>query len=192
MYQLYADIKSMSDEAFEQHINELVIRKNALGSREEKIAQFSIEEKPKNELVNQANLMSFERTVTAYSPLAAAIAREMVITNTIDLSKLAELPYRHEDCLELFLNAMSHKKMFSALKTANSEQLNYCLENYSKHTDLIKLAKELLTEKKSQNTEKQPITTPTQPFKKNREPLIILHQDYRKPFLMNLVDPAQR
>lgn len=158
MYQLYADIKSMPDEEFEQHIDELVIRKNALSSKEEKIAQFSIKEKPEKELVNSANLMTFERTTDAYPPLAAAIATEMVKTNTIDLTKLAELSGRHED-LEPFLNAMSRKKKFDSLQTATIDQLTYCLENYAHHTDLSRQAKHFLTEKKTQILKTKPTTS---------------------------------
>lgn len=73
IYQLYADIKTMTAEEFKQHIDQLVSRKNALASREERIAQFIIEKKPENELVNTANLVAFEKTMDAYPPLAAQI-----------------------------------------------------------------------------------------------------------------------
>lgn len=160
IYQLYADIKSMTNEEFEQHIDQLVTYKNTLASREEKIVQFRIEKKPEKELVNRANLMTFERTMDAYPPLAAAIAREMVKTNLIDLSKLAELNYPHGESLEPFLNAMSHQKKFDPLQTATPEQLDFCVTNYTHHKDLSKHAKDLLAEKKRHIPEK-PSTTST-------------------------------
>ncbi len=157
MYQLYADIKTMTDEEFKQHIDQLVSRKNALASREERIAQFIIEKKPEKELVNTANLMAFKRTMDAYPPLAAAIAGTMVNTNTIDLSQLAKLNRHNKDCLEPFLNEMSRQKRFDSLQTANSDQLNYCIENYALHKDLYKQAKDLMIKKDSPIPEKQPI-----------------------------------
>jgi hypothetical protein len=163
MYQLYTDIKAMSDEEFELHIDSLVERKNALASREEKIAKFTIEEKQKNELVNTPNLLAFSRASAAHPRLAVSIASEMVKTNTLELSKLAELPYYNNEDIEPFLNAMRNQKQFVALKTANTDQLNYCIEQYAHDTKLSKLAKNLLTEKDGNNPEKQAaVADPTQ------------------------------
>ncbi|WP_342219364.1 hypothetical protein [Rickettsiella endosymbiont of Miltochrista miniata] len=156
MYQLYADIKTMSDENFEEHIDQLVILKNVLGSREEKITHFAIEEKTENELINTPNLVAYSRAAVAYPRLAASIASEMVETKTVDLSELAKLPCYNNEDIEPFLNAMRQQKQFDGLKTANTEQLNYCVKEYAcQDMQIPKKAKELLIEKNSQKPEKQ-------------------------------------
>lgn len=156
IYQLYADIKTLSDETFEQHIDKLVIRKNALSSREEKITHFTIEAKTENELVNTHNLLAYSRAVTAYPRLAAFIASEMVKTHTVALSNLAELPYYNIEDIDPFLNAMRNKKQFDGLKTANSEQLNYCIEEYAfQDMQIPKIAKQLVEKMHKEDPEKQ-------------------------------------
>lgn len=168
IYQLYADIKTLNDETFEQHIDKLVIRKNALSSREEKITHFTIEAKTENELVNTPNLVAYSRAVTAYPRLAAFIASEMVKTHTVALSNLAELPYYNIEDIEPFLNAMRNKKQFDGLKTANSEQLNYCIEEYAfQDMQIPKIAKQLLAKMRNKDPQH---TTQTETVESQAEP----------------------
>ncbi|MGC1854003.1 MAG: hypothetical protein WA659_01295 [Candidatus Aquirickettsiella sp.] len=156
MYQFYADIKTMTDEEFKQHVDDLVTRNNALSSRKEKITHFTIKEKTKNELVNTPNLTAYTRAVGAHPPLVAFIASEMVKTNTVELSKLAEQPRYNNEDIEPFLNAMRRKKQFAGLKTANTDQLNYCIEKYAfQDMQIPKIAKQLVEKMHKEDPEKQ-------------------------------------
>jgi hypothetical protein len=155
MYQLYADIKSMSEEEFAQHFDSLVAYKNTLLSREEKINQFTIEEKKENELVNTPNLRAYTIAATAHPPLANSIASEMIKTNTVELSMLEKLRYYNNNDIEPFLNAMRNQNQFAGLKTASTEQLNYCIQEYGFDMKITRRAKQLLTKRESINPGKQ-------------------------------------
>lgn len=156
IYQLYTDIKSMTDEEFELHVDSLVERKNALASREEKIDAFVIEKKQKNELVNTPNLLAFSRSSAAHPQLAASIANKMVTTNTVDLAELAKLSCYNNEDIKPFLNAMRNQNKFDGLKTANTDQLNYCIEKASQDMHIPKIAK-LLIENNRQSAQADPV-----------------------------------
>ena len=136
MYQLYADIKSMSDEAFEQHIDQLVSRKNALTSREQRIDQFTLPLSKREEIVDKNDTEAFSRACEAnYETLACSIANKMILSKTVNLKELAEYPDYHESGqLKIMLQVMEEQHdsrglSVRALFTANRDQLNYCVAN---------------------------------------------------------------
>ena len=160
IYQLYSDIKSMTDEQFEQHIDSLVVLKNALPSREERIKKFTLPIVNREEIVNKNVTNAFSRACEAdYQPLANSIAREMITYETVNLKQLTEYPnYRQADQLKTMLTIMEEKKYVKGLLTANKEQLKYCFESKVAST-LSKTFMQAIAKKKKSVLDKQ---TPAQ------------------------------
>lgn len=130
IYQLYSDIKSMTDEQFEQHIDSLVELKNTLSSRKERIENFKLLIVNREEIIDKNDYYAFSRACEAdYEPLAKNIAREMIAAKTVNLKQLTEYPnYRQDDQLKTMLTIMEEEKYVKGLLTANTEQLKYCFK----------------------------------------------------------------
>lgn len=157
IYQLYIDIKAMNDTEFEQHIDQLVAQKSSLSSS--KKTNFSMLQPKKNadELVNSTDLLlAFARARYGYPELANDIAQRMISADTIDLSKLMDLPfYNHANDLQPFLKAIVNQEKFERLQTANLEQLSYCIDNYGilyQAAEKIIHTKEIEVQKKNLKT----------------------------------------
>lgn len=159
MYQLYVDIKSMTNEDFEKHIDQLVTIKNALASRQERIKQFILPTVVREEIVNKKDYYAFGRACEAdYAPLAKSIASEMIAAKTANLNELTEYPnYRQADQLKIMLKVMEEKLYFKGLLTANKEQLKYCLETKVAPNLSRTLVKAIAAKKKKLAGEKQPV-----------------------------------
>jgi hypothetical protein len=153
MYQLYADVKTMSDEAFKQHIDRLVAYKNALGSRQEKIARFTIEDRQEQELINKMDLSAFNRACGAHKPLAADIAKKIVFDNTANLS---ELNCNYHD-LDVLFHAMQENNRFEALTSATDSLLNFYLNDYKdvKYATAVQFVKQILADRTHLNADKE-------------------------------------
>ncbi len=130
IYQLYSDIKSMTDEQFEQHIDSLVELKNTLSSRKERIENFKLPIANREEIIDKNDYYAFSRACEAdYEPLAENIARKMIAAKTVNLKQLTEYPnYRQDDQLKTMLTIMEEEKYVKGLLTANTEQLKYCFK----------------------------------------------------------------
>lgn len=130
MYQLYADIKSMTDEEFKQHIQGLVATKKALLSKKQRI-DHPLPLVQREEIVNKSDTAAFSRACEAnYEWLASSIAKDLIISERVNLKELTNYPeYRPSEQLETMLKVMEEEHYIKGLGTASKDQLKHCFEN---------------------------------------------------------------